>query len=118
MALGTRYPYGRRSDSGAPMNERWVRAVRSRPCLNAESNLEALPVRKFCDPWSVFSPSMASFLRRLVDALSRVTNRIVLDKTGLKGTYDIDLQYTPEFVQLPEGGAGVDAPPVHLRFRQ
>jgi hypothetical protein len=22
MALGTRYPYGRRSDSGAPMNER------------------------------------------------------------------------------------------------
>jgi len=22
LALGTRYPYGRRSDSGAPMNER------------------------------------------------------------------------------------------------
>src|ERR1019366_9152869 len=37
MALGTRYPYGRRSDSGAPMNERWVRAVRSRRCSNAES---------------------------------------------------------------------------------
>ncbi len=40
MALGTRYPCGRRSDSGAPMNERQVRAL----------HLEALLVRKFCDP--------------------------------------------------------------------
>ena len=26
-------------------------------------HLEALMVRKFCDPWSVFSPSMAGFLK-------------------------------------------------------
>jgi hypothetical protein len=37
MALGTRYPYGKRSDSGAPMNERQVRTVRSKRCSNAES---------------------------------------------------------------------------------
>jgi len=69
MALGTRYPYGRRSDSGAPRNERWVRAVRSGGCSNAESTTpEALLVCKFCDPWSVFSPSMASFLKRTANA--------------------------------------------------
>jgi len=31
-------------------------------------HLEALLVRKFCDPWSVFSPSMASFLKRTANA--------------------------------------------------
>jgi hypothetical protein len=29
---------------------------------------DALLVRKFCDPWSVFSPSMASFLKRTANA--------------------------------------------------
>ena len=52
MVLGTRYPYGRRSDSGAPMNERRDRFGRSgqggAQTLKA-LHLEALLVRKCCD---------------------------------------------------------------------
>ena len=51
-------------------------------------------------------------ISRLVDALSLVTNQIVLDKTGLKGTYDINLEYTSVFELPPAAGiAGIDAPP-------
>ena len=53
----------------APMNERQVRAVRSRRCSTLKAlRLEALLVRRFCDPWSVFSPSMESFLKRTANA--------------------------------------------------
>lgn len=52
-------------------------------------------------------------ISRLADALSRLTDRIVLDKTGLTGKYDINLDYTPELAQFqaPPGGAGPGAPP-------
>ena len=46
LDLGTRYPYGRRSDPGAPMNESRVRAVQSRRCSKAEGkalHLNELP---------------------------------------------------------------------------
>ena len=67
MVLGTRYPYGKRSDSGAPMDERQVRAVRSRRCSNAESTTPGSSAGTQV-PWSVFSPSMASFLKRTANA--------------------------------------------------
>ena len=52
MALGTRYPYGRRSDPGAPMNERQVfgRSGQGGAQTLKALHLEALLVRKFCDP--------------------------------------------------------------------
>jgi len=51
MALGTRYPYGRRSDSGAPMNERgFGRSGQGGAQTLKALRLEALLVRKFCDP--------------------------------------------------------------------
>jgi uncharacterized protein (TIGR03435 family) len=44
---------------------------------------------------------------QLLDPLSRLTGRNVIDKTNLAGKYDIDLQYTPEQgqFQAPPGGA-------------
>ena len=51
MALGTRYPYGRRSDSGAPMNEKYSGGpVKGGAQTLKALHLEALLVRKFCDP--------------------------------------------------------------------
>jgi hypothetical protein len=51
MALGTRYPYGRRSGSGAPMNESQVRAFGQGGAQTLKAlHLEALLVRKFCAP--------------------------------------------------------------------
>jgi uncharacterized protein (TIGR03435 family) len=44
---------------------------------------------------------------QLVDSLSRLSGRTVLDKTNLTGRYDISLDYTPEQCQFqaPPGGA-------------
>ncbi len=46
-------------------------------------------------------------MAQLTDLLSNMAGRIVLDKTGLTGKYDISLDYTPEQsqLQLPPGGA-------------
>ncbi|MFZ0591039.1 MAG: M56 family metallopeptidase [Bryobacteraceae bacterium] len=40
----------------------------------------------------------------LVGALSMVTHRVVIDKTGLSGRYDFTLNWTPDETQLPQGG--------------
>jgi bla regulator protein blaR1 len=40
----------------------------------------------------------------LVGALSMVTQRVVIDKTGLSGRYDVTLNWTPEETQLRQGG--------------
>ncbi|HEX5227330.1 MAG TPA: TIGR03435 family protein [Bryobacteraceae bacterium] len=51
-------------------------------------------------------------IEALIDPLSRFTQKIVLDKTGLTGKYDINLEYTPDQSQLPGGlGPGGPAPP-------
>jgi uncharacterized protein (TIGR03435 family) len=51
---------------------------------------------------------------QLIDALSRFTNRVVLDKTGLSGKYDINLEYTPDQGQLqpPPGPPPPGMPPL------
>jgi len=55
-------------------------------------------------------------LLELARTLSGFVNRIVVDKTGLKGSYDFQITYTPDGrgnpLGLPPGGAplGVDAP--------
>src|SRR5262249_28618304 len=47
----------------------------------------------------------------LVTALSQELGRTVINKTNLKGRYDIKLQWTPEQVQGPVAPGGPDAPP-------
>ena len=42
--------------------------------------------------------------------LSSFTGRIVLDKTGLTGTFDLDLTWTPD--QIPQGPLPPGAPPI------
>jgi uncharacterized protein (TIGR03435 family) len=61
----------------------------------------------FILPGHLFGQKAA--ISRLVDALSRIVKRVVLDKTGLTGKYDIDLNYTPELASPV--GAGPGAPP-------
>jgi len=48
---------------------------------------------------------------QLVDALSSVTDRVVLDKTNLKGKYAISVDYTPDQGQLPSLAGGTSWPP-------
>src|SRR5579859_7449858 len=49
-------------------------------------------------------------MTELTDALSRFLDRPVIDQTGLKGTYDIDLEWTPDdnmmgpMRGMPQGG--------------
>jgi bla regulator protein blaR1 len=49
-------------------------------------------------------------ISRLVDALSRLTDRVVVDRTGLAGAYDIKLQYTPDVAPPPGAGDGPGMP--------
>jgi uncharacterized protein (TIGR03435 family) len=41
--------------------------------------------------------------RLATQVLSQLTSRIVIDRTGLTGTYDIDLKWAPTPDQLPPG---------------
>jgi uncharacterized protein (TIGR03435 family) len=47
-------------------------------------------------------------ITQLTNALARFVSRTVVDRTGLTGNYDVDLQWTPD--QMPQGLRG-DAPP-------
>lgn len=53
-------------------------------------------------------------LAMLVNMLSQMTGRTVVDRTGLTGSYQIDLKWTPTPDQLPPGPPppGVELPPV------
>jgi uncharacterized protein (TIGR03435 family) len=53
-------------------------------------------------------------ISQLATQLSQLTNRIVVDRTGLTGSYDIDLKWTPTSDQLPPGPPppGVEPPPI------
>jgi uncharacterized protein (TIGR03435 family) len=39
-------------------------------------------------------------MSQLANAISSMSNRVVLDRTGLQGGFDVDLRWTPE---TPEG---------------
>jgi uncharacterized protein (TIGR03435 family) len=49
-------------------------------------------------------------LAQLTQMLSQFTQRIVLDRTGLSGHFDIDLTFTPE--RMPQGAPPPGAPPL------
>ena len=74
-------------------------APTSRPCggfRNASNQMSGAKV-----PMSHFAANLSKFL-----------GRTVVDKTGLDGAYDINLQWTPDETQafLPTGPAAADAP--------
>jgi bla regulator protein BlaR1 len=46
----------------------------------------------------------------LVSTLSMRLNRVVLDRTGLSGNFDIDLTWTPDQNQMPQGAPPPGAP--------
>jgi len=53
----------------------------------------------------------------LATSFSRLVSRVVVDQTGLSGTYEATLEFTPDQSQLPPGGfanlpPGVPTPPV------
>jgi len=47
----------------------------------------------------------------LANQLSNILGRSVLDRTGLKGSYDVKLEWTPDQEQGGIFGGGPDAPP-------
>lgn len=53
-------------------------------------------------------------LSQFVTQLSQLTGRIVVDRTGLTGGYDLDLKWTPTPDQLPPGPPppGFELPPI------
>jgi uncharacterized protein (TIGR03435 family) len=50
-------------------------------------------------------------LANFVTALSQQVGRQVIDKTDLKGLYDVKLQWTPEFGQVPIAPGGPEPSP-------
>ena len=51
-------------------------------------------------------------LTQLTQMLSQFTQRVVVDRTGLSGTFDIDLSFTPE--RMPQGPPPPGAPPLNI----
>jgi uncharacterized protein (TIGR03435 family) len=49
-------------------------------------------------------------LSQFAATLSQFVQRIVVDRTGLSGNFDVDLTWTPD--QLPQGGPPPGAPPL------
>jgi uncharacterized protein (TIGR03435 family) len=52
-------------------------------------------------------------LPQLAEFLSQITGRLVIDATGLSGTYDIELQWAPESQQAP-----TDAPSIFTALQE
>ena len=53
-------------------------------------------------------------LSQLASSLSNLVQRVVLDRTGLTGNYDLDMTFTPDQTQLPGGPPppGVELPAI------
>jgi uncharacterized protein (TIGR03435 family) len=66
---------------------------RPQPCTNAQTGVGSLTLRGM--PFNQFTPFLSSFV-----------NRVVVDRTGLDGRYDLELKWTPEQPAQGRGGAG------------
>lgn len=61
-------------------------------------------MRMMMDPSGMHLTAPSATLAQLTDALSRFTERPVVDTTGIKGQYDFDLVFAPETMRgLPRG---------------
>ena len=49
----------------------------------------------------------------LIQLITQATGRTVVDKTGLKGLFDFQLQFDPEVMQQVAARQGVNAPPLN-----
>ena len=68
---------------------------RPQPCVNIQTGVGALTLRGM--PFTQFTPYLSPYV-----------NRVIVDRTGLDGRYDIELKWTPE----PSGqGRGAGEPP-------
>ena len=64
-------------------------------------------------PWSIRSGGGP--LSQLTMVLTQMTNRFVVDQTGLTGNYDVDLQWTPTGLRMnrpPAADGGPGGPPI------
>jgi uncharacterized protein (TIGR03435 family) len=64
-------------------------------------------------PWSIRIGGGP--LSQLTMVLTQMTNRFVVDQTGLTGNYDVDLQWTPTGLRMnrpPGGDGGPGGPPI------
>jgi uncharacterized protein (TIGR03435 family) len=68
---------------------------RPQPCVNIQTGVGSLTVRGM--PFSQFTPYLSPYV-----------NRVIVDRTGLDGRYDIELKWTPE---SPAQGRGANEPP-------
>ncbi len=69
---------------------------RPQPCTNVQTGFGALTLRGM--PFNQFTPFLSPYV-----------NRVVVDRAGLDGRYDIELKWTPE--QPGQGPAGAGQPP-------
>ena len=49
-------------------------------------------------------------MTQIIQFLSPSVNRVVMDRTGLTGNFDLDLQWTPERLPQPAPGTPADQP--------
>jgi uncharacterized protein (TIGR03435 family) len=66
-----------------------------RPCTNIQTGVGSLTVRGM--PFTQFTAYLSPYV-----------NRVIVDRTGLDGRYDIELKWTPE---SPSQGRGTNEPP-------
>src|SRR5215510_7583699 len=69
--------------------------TKPQPCVNISTGIGSLTVRGM--PFNQFTPYLSPYV-----------NRVIVDRTGLDGRYDIELKWTPEG---PPQGRGSNEPP-------
>jgi uncharacterized protein (TIGR03435 family) len=89
------------------------KAVQAAAQEQAETALPKPGERQNCDSFIGFAPRFLAggvSMVQLALSLSRHVNRIVMDKTGLTGIFDFELQWTPDGLPARAPGTAADQP--------